>query len=251
MKGVIIGLANDRSIAWGCAQALRIAGAELAVTYQNDKARPHVEPLARALGAGIFLPLDVTSPEQTEALFSVLRARWGRIDFLLHSIAFAPKPDLHGRVADSSARGFATAMDVSCHSLIRLARHAESMMPDGGAILTMSFYGSEKVVPDYGIMGPVKAALEASVRYLAAELGPRHIRVNALSPGPVQTRAASGLAHFDALMSRTAAVVPLDRLVTIEQIGEAAAFLLSDRARFITGQTIHVDSGFNVMSAAG
>lgn len=248
VKGLVVGLANDRSLAWGCAQALHAQGAELAVTYQNEKARPHVAPLAAALGADIVMPLDVTVDAEMDALFAALAGRWGRLDFLLHSIAFAPKADLHGRVVDSSAAGFATAMDVSCHSLVRLARRAEPLMADGGSILTMSFYGSEKVVPGYGIMGPVKAALEATVRYLAAELGPRHVRVNALSTGPVQTRAASGLAHFDTLMAQAAATAPLHRLVTIEQVGEAAAFLLSGRARFITGQTIYVDSGYNAVT---
>jgi enoyl-[acyl-carrier protein] reductase I len=247
MKGLIIGLANDQSLAWGCAAALKAAGADLAVTYQNDKARPHVEPLAEAAGASIVLPLDVRDAGQVAALFETIGERWGRLDFLLHSIAFAPKADLHGRVTDSSPEGFATAMDISCHSLIRLAKHAEPLMAQGGSILTMSFYGAEKVVPGYGIMGPVKAALEASVRYLAAELGPKGIRVNALSTGPVKTRAASGLTHFDALMEKAAARAPLHQLVTIEQIGEAAAFLLSDKARYISGQTIYVDAGYNTL----
>ena len=247
MKGLIIGLANDQSLAWGCARALKAAGAELAVTYQNDKARSHVAPLAEEVGAPIVLPLDVRDAGQTAALFETIGDRWGRLDFLLHSIAFAPKADLHGRVTDSSAEGFATAMDISCHSLVRLAKHAEPLMASGGSILTMSFYGAEKVVPGYGIMGPVKAALEASVRYLATELGPRAIRVNALSTGPVKTRAASGLTHFDDLMAKAAERAPLHQLVTIDQIGEAAAFLLSDKARYISGQTIYVDAGYNTL----
>ena len=248
MRGLIVGLANDQSLAWGCATTLRAAGAELALTYLNDRAKRFVEPLAQQVGAEMLLPLDVTAPDQMDALFDRVASRWGGFDFLLHSIAFAPKEDLHGRVTDSSADGFASAMDVSCHSLIRLARRAEPLMQNGGAILTMSFYGSEKVVPGYGIMGPVKAALEASVRYLAAELGPSGIRVNALSTGPVRTRAASGLSHFDALMARAAETAPLHQLVTIEQVGEMGAFLLSDRARFVTGQTIYVDSGYNVVA---
>lgn len=246
MKGLIVGLANDQSLAWGCARALKAAGGELAVTYQNEKAQRHVTPLAETLGATILMPLDVRDERQMAALFETVAARWGRLDFLLHSIAFAPKADLHGRVTDSSAEGFATAMDISCHSLIRLARHAEPLMAAGGSILTMSFYGAEKVVPGYGIMGPVKAALEASVRYLAAELGPQGIRVNALSTGPVKTRAASGLSHFDALIEKASEHAPLHQLVTIEQIGEAAAFLLSDKARYISGQTIYVDAGYSV-----
>lgn len=246
MKGLIVGLANDQSLAWGCAVALKALGADIAVTYQNDKARPHVEPLADELGAPIFLPLDICRPEQMDDVFKAIEARWGRLDFLLHSIAFAPKADLQGRVVDSSSEGFSIAMDISCHSLIRLARRAEPLMPDGGAILTMSFYGSEKVVPGYGIMGPVKAALESTVRYLAVELGGKAIRVNALSTGPVKTRAASGLSHFDDLLVRAADETPLKQLVTIEQVGEAASFLLSDKARFVTGQTIYVDAGYNI-----
>lgn len=247
MKGLIIGLANDQSLAWGCARALKAAGADLAITYQNDKAQSHVAPLAEEAGASIVLPLDVRDAGQAAMLFETIEQRWGRLDFLLHSIAFAPKADLHGRVTDSSGEGFATAMDISCHSLIRLAKRAEPLMTAGGSILTMSFYGAEKVVPGYGIMGPVKAALEASVRYLASELGPRGIRVNALSTGPVKTRAASGLTHFDTLMGKAAERAPLHQLVTIEQIGEAAAFLLSDKARYISGQTIYVDAGYNTM----
>ena len=246
MKGLILGVANDQSLAWGCAMALKASGAELAITYQSDKAQSFVEPLARAVEAPIILPLDVRDDEQMSRLFETIAERWGRLDFLLHSIAFAPKADLHGRVTDSSAEGFATAMDISCHSLIRLAKQAEPLMTDGGAILTMSFYGAEKVVPGYGIMGPVKAALEASVRYLAAELGPRGIRVNTLSTGPVKTRAASGLAHFDALIEKAAEHAPLHQLVTIEQVGEAAAFLLSEKARYISGQVIYVDAGYSV-----
>lgn len=246
MKGLIVGLANDQSLAWGCATALKAEGAELAITYQNDKARPHVEPLAERLGAPVVMPLDVRDLAQLDALFTRIQAQWGRLDFLLHSIAFAPKADLQGRVVDSSAEGFALAMDISCHSLLRLAHRAESLMGDGGALLTMSFYGADKVVPQYGIMGPVKAALEASVRYLAVELGPRRIRVNALSAGPVATRAASGLAHFDELMVEAVAASPLHELVSLEQVGHAAAFLLTQRALQITGQTIYVDAGSSV-----
>ncbi|MBU6474628.1 MAG: enoyl-ACP reductase FabI, partial [Alphaproteobacteria bacterium] len=231
----------------GCARTLHAAGAEIAMTYQNEKAKPHVEPLAREVSAPIFMPLDVTDEFQAEALFAEISSRWGKLDFLLHSIAFAPKADLQGRVTDSSAAGFATAMDISCHSLIRLTKAAEPLMKDGGAVLTMSYYGSEKVIENYGIMGPVKAALEASVRYLAAEQGACGIRVNALSPGPVKTRAASGLAHFDLLMEKAAGKAPTHQLVSIGQVGEAAAFLLSDKALHITGQVIYVDNGFNIM----
>ncbi len=248
MRGLIVGIANEHSLATGCAEALKRSGAKLALTYLNAKALPFVAPVADRLEAAMLMPLDVTDPAQVDALFDRIESEWGSLDFLIHSIAFAPKADLQGRVLDTSAQGWSVAMDVSCHSLVRLARRAQPMMKDGGAILTMSFYGSEKVVPDYGLMGPVKAALEATVRYLAHDLGPDRIRVNALSAGPVKTRAASGLAHFDALMAEAAEHAPLGRLVTAEQVGEMAAFLLSDRAEFVTGQTIYVDAGFNTIA---
>ena len=200
-RGLVVGIANAQSIAWGCASALRAAGAELAVTWLNEKARPHVEPLALQVQAAITAPLDVSVPGQLEAVFAQIEQQWGRIDFVVHSIAYAPKQDLHGRVTDSSADGLAQAMDISCHSFMRMARLAEPLMPHGGSLMTMSYLGAEEVIADYGLMGPVKAALEASVRYLAAELGPAGIRVNAISPGPLETRAASGIAHFDRLMA--------------------------------------------------
>ncbi len=245
-KGLVVGVANDASIAWGCAKAFRQQGAELAVTYLNEKAKVYVQPLAEELESPIVLPLDVTQSSQQHALFAAIAKKWGRLDFLLHSIAFAPKNDLQGRVTDCSREGFMTAMDISCHSLIRLAKSAESLMKEGGAILTLSYYGANKVVTNYNLMGPVKAALEASVRYLAAELGRGQIRVNALSPGPVKTRAASGLTDFDELMSKAAEMAPLGQIVTIEQIGEMAAFLVSDNAQQVTGQTIYVDAGYNI-----
>lgn len=245
-RGLVVGIANDASIAWGCARAFRAHGAELAVTWLNDKARSYVEPLAEQLEAPIRMPLDVTRPEEMTALFAEIERRWGRLDFLLHSIAFAPKLDLQGRLVDSSREGFLTAMDVSCHSLMRLAAAAEPLMSEGGSILTMSYYGAEKVVTHYNLMGPVKAALEASVKYLAAELGAQRIRVNALSPGPIKTRAASGLADFDRLMEQAAERAALHQLVTLEQIGEMAAFLAGDQARQVTGQTIYVDAGYHI-----
>lgn len=245
-KGLVVGIANDASIAWGCAKAFHEHGAELAVTYLNDKAKAYVEPLANNLQAPIFMKLDVTQPAEQSALFEAITQRWGKLDFLLHSIAFAPKEDLQGRVVDSSGAGFGQAMDVSCHSLMRLAKAAEPLMKDGGSIMTMSYYGAEKVVTHYNLMGPVKAALEASVKYLSSELGAQHIRINALSCGPVKTRAASGLTDFDKLMEKAANNAPLHQLVTLEQIGEMAAFLVSDNAKQVTGQTIYVDAGYNI-----
>ncbi|MEI9906149.1 MAG: enoyl-ACP reductase FabI [Asticcacaulis sp.] len=247
LKGLIVGLANDQSLAWGCARAFHAQGAELAITYQNDKTRGYIEPLAASLAAPILMPLDVTDEGQMDAVFAAIADTWGHLDFLVHSIAFAPKADLLGRVTDCSAEGFATAMDISCHSLIRLARRAEPLMRGGGSILTMSFYGAEKVIANYNLMGPVKAALEATVRYLANELGPANIRVNALSTGPVKTRAASGLGHFDDLMAAAAAKAPLHRLVTLDQIGETAAYLVSPQGAGISGQTIYVDSGYSAL----
>ena len=245
-KGLVVGMANDQSIAWGCARAFRDQGAELAVTYQNEKAKLYVAPLAEMLDAKICLPLDVRDDAQQEALFAAIKEKWGGLDFLVHSIAFAPKADLHGRVTDCSLEGFQTAMDISCHSLIRLVKAAEPLMKNGGAVLTMSYYGAQRVVSNYNIMGPVKAALEAVVRYQAVELGDCGIRVNALSPGPVATRAASGLKDFDDLMAQAAKDAPLHQLVTLEQIGEMAAFLVSDRARQVSGQVIYVDAGYNI-----
>ena len=245
-KGLVVGIANDASIAWGCAKVFRDHGAELAVTYLNDKSKAYVQPLAEKLNAPICMKLDVTQPADQEALFTSIAEKWGKLDFLLHSIAFAPKADLQGRVVDSTSTGFMQAMDVSCHSLMRLAKAAEPLMNDGGSILTMSYYGAEKVVTHYNLMGPVKAALEASVKYLSAELGSQKIRVNALSTGPVKTRAASGLTDFDLLMEKAASQAPLYQLVTLEQIGEMASFLVSENARQVTGQIIYVDAGYNV-----
>jgi enoyl-[acyl-carrier protein] reductase I len=246
-KGLVIGIANEHSIAWGCARAFRAFGAEIAITYLNDKAKPFVEPLAKELEAPLFLPLDVQVEGQMEAVFEAIAERFGRLDFALHSIAFAPRDDLHGRVVDCSRAGFLQAMDVSCHSFIRMARLAEPLMPDGGALFTMSYYGAEKVVENYNLMGPVKAALEASARYLAAELGPKGVRVHAISPGPLKTRAASGIADFDHLLNEAAARAPSRSLVTIEDVGLATAALATDAARLITGDTIYIDGGYHIM----
>lgn len=246
-KGLVVGIANDRSIAWGCAKVMHAAGAELAVTHYNDKARPYVAPLADSVDAAIFQPLDVTRPDQQAALFDAIAARWGRLDFLVHSIAFAPKADLHGRVVDSSAEGFGLAMDISCHSFMRLARAAEPLMADGGSLMTMSYYGAEKVVSNYNIMGPVKAALEAAVAYLAVELGPKKIRVNAISPGPIATRAASGLPDFEGLLKSAEGKAPLRSLIDLDDVGHMAAFLASRRSKAITGGVHYVDCGYEIV----
>jgi enoyl-[acyl-carrier protein] reductase I len=246
-KGLVVGIANEHSIAWGCARAFRAAGTELAVTWFNDKARPYVEPLARELQAEIALPLDVEHTVQLEAVFEAIAGQWGKLDFLLHSIAFAPKEDLHGRVADSSRMGFARAMDISCHSFTRMAHLAEPLMKEGGSLTTMSYIGAEEVIPSYGVMGPVKAALESSVRYLASELGPQGIRVNAVSPGPLATRAASGIPNFDTLLEQAAQRAPLRRLVDIDEVGALCAFLVSDAAKAITGSTLYVDAGYHIL----
>jgi enoyl-[acyl-carrier protein] reductase I len=246
-RGLVVGIANDHSIAYGCAKAFRDAGADVAVTYLNDKSRGYVEPLAESLDAPLFLPCDVREPGQLSALFDAIKERWGKLDFLLHSIAFAPREDLHGRVTDCSRDGFDIAMNVSCHSFIRMARYAEPLMTDGGALMTVSFYGAEKAVKSYNVMGPVKAALEASVRYMATELGPSGIRVYALSPGPLKTRAASGIDRFDELMEAAAEKAPMHALVTTEQIGDLAAFLASDKASGMTGNVVYIDNGYNVV----
>ena len=247
-RGLVIGIANEHSIATGCAQAFRDCGARIAATYLNDKAKPFVAPVAEAIGVDWLAPCDVRAPGELEALFERIRVEWGGLDFLLHSIAFAPKEDLHGRVVDSSAEGFALAMDVSCHSFLRTAHLAEPLMTNGGCLLCVTFYGSERVVAHYNLMGPVKAALESATRYVAAELGPKGIRAHAISPGPIATRAASGIDRFDELLDRAAKKIPEKQLVTIADVGALAAFLASDAARHITGTVIPVDSGQHLMA---
>jgi enoyl-[acyl-carrier protein] reductase I len=246
-KGLVLGIANEHSIAYGCAQAFGALGAELAITYLNEKARPHVEPLATALPAPILLPCDVEAPGQLEAVFGVINETWGKLDFALHSIAFAPKEDLHGRLADCSRDGFLRAMDVSCHSFIRMASMAAPLMHEGGSIFTMTYYGSVKVVEHYNVMGPVKAALESAVRYLAYEFGPAGIRVHAISPGPLKTRAASGLDDFDGLLERVSQRAPAKHLVSIEDVGMATAWLATDYAKLITGETVYIDGGYHIL----
>ncbi|AXV79662.1 MULTISPECIES: enoyl-ACP reductase FabI [Ralstonia solanacearum species complex] len=248
-KVLIIGIANEHSIAYGCARAFRELGAELAITYLNDKARVCVEPLAEQLGAAIFLPLDVSKPGELEAVFETIRGTWGRLDVAIHSIAFAPKRDLQGGLLNSSAEGFAQAMDISCHSFIRMARLAAPLMDEGGSLFAMSYLGATRVVPNYDLMGPVKAALEASCRYLAHELGPKkRIRVHPISPGPLKTRAASGLKDFDLLLTEAAAQAPIGELVDIMDVGYTCAFLATPYARRMTGNTIFVDGGVSIMN---
>ncbi|MBN3786675.1 enoyl-ACP reductase FabI [Burkholderia sp. Ac-20353] len=246
-KVLIAGIANEHSIAYGCARAFRELGAELAITYVNEKSRPYVEPLARELGAALLMPLDVSKPDELQALFDEIRATWGRLDVAVHSIAFAPKADLQGGLINSSAEGFATAMDVSCHSFIRMARLAVPLMDDGGTLFAMSYLGATRVVPNYDLMGPVKAALEATCRYLAHELGPRGIRVHPISPGPLKTRAASGLKDFDLLLNEAVERAPLGELVDIMDVGFACAYLATPYARRITGNTMFVDGGVSIM----
>jgi enoyl-[acyl-carrier protein] reductase I len=248
MRALVTGIANDQSIAYGCARAFHALGCELAVTYLNDRAKPHVEPLAHQLGAPIFMPLDVVVPGQMESLFERIRDTWGRLDILVHSIAFAPKADLQGGLLACSAEGFAKAMDVSCHSFIRMARLAAPLMTEGGTMLAMSYHGAQKVVPNYNVMGPVKAALEASCRYLAYELGPQKIRVHAISPGPLKTRAASGLKDFDLLLNEAGQRAPLGDLVDVLDVGFACAYLATPYARRLTGTTLYVDGGVNIMA---
>ena len=246
-RGLIVGIANDQSIAWGCAKAFRAFGADLAVTYLNEKAKRYVEPLAQALDAPILMPLDVNAAGQMEAVFERLNRDWGNLDFLVHSIAFSPKDALQGRVADVSREGFLSTMDVSCWTFIRMARLAEPLMGNGGALFTMTYYGSRMVVENYNIMGVAKAALESAVRYIAAELGPKGIRVHAISPGPLATRAASGIPQFETLLEKAKAKAPARMLVSIDDVGVATAFLAHDAARLITGETLYVDGGYHII----
>lgn len=247
-KGLVTGIANQHSIAYGCAKAFHELGAELMLSYAPAKSEPYVQPLAESLGAAPLVLCDVQDDAQLAALFERIADEWGRLDFLVHSIAFAPQADLHGRVVDCSREGFLLAMDISCHSFMRMAKLAEPLMSDGGCLLTMSYYGAQKVVPNYNLMGPVKAALEASVRYMAAELGPKGIRVHAISPGPLQTRAASGIADFDQLLDEAAAQAPKHQLVSIDDVGAVAACLVSDAAAAMTGHTAYVDAGYHIIA---
>ncbi|KZL20885.1 Enoyl-[acyl-carrier-protein] reductase [NADH] FabI [Pseudovibrio sp. Ad37] len=246
-KALIVGVANSQSIAWGCAKAMKAQGAELALTYLNDKAKKHVAPLAEEADAAIFAPLDVTKPDEVDALYQQIEQVWGSLDILLHSIAFCPQADLHGRVVDCSAEGFGVAMDISVHSFLRLIRKSEPLMRSGSSVMTVTFHGSEKVISHYNIMGPVKAALESTTRYVAAELGQKGISVNALSPGPLATRAASGIASFDEMLADATQRAPTRKLASIEDIGAYAAFLASDEARNITGVVHPIDGGYRII----
>jgi enoyl-[acyl-carrier protein] reductase I len=247
-KALVCGIANEHSIAYGCAKAFRELGAELAITYATEKSKQYVEPLARTLEAPIFMPLDVSRAGDLEAVFERIGQQWGELDIVLHSIAWAPKEDLQGGLLNCSAEGFGKAMDISCHSFVRMARLAAPLMKNGGTMFTMSYYGANKVVTNYNVMGPVKAALEASVRYLAYELGPQGIRVHAISPGPLKTRAASGLKDFDLLLNEAAERAPLGELVDIMDVGFTCAFLATPYARRLSGETLYIDGGVNIMA---
>ena len=248
-RGLVLGIANEQSIATGCARAFAAAGAVLATTYLNEKAEPYVQAVTATLPCDILMPCDVQKPGELEAVFDAIAKKWGKLDFLLHSMAFAPAADLHGRVIDCSAAGFATAMDVSCHSFLRAAKLAEPLMLHGGALLAVTYIGSERVIPNYGLMGPVKAALEAAVRYAADELGPKKIRVNAISPGPIATRAASGIANFSSLLEKAAQNAPEGEMVRTDDCGDMAAFLVSDAARMVNGCIIPIDGGEHILAA--
>jgi len=245
-KGLIMGVANNRSIAWGIAKAAAAQGAEIALTYQGDALKKRVGPLAAELGSELILPCDVTDTASIDALFSQIESSWGQLDFLVHAIAFSDKSELDGRYVDTSEKNFTQTMLVSCYSLTALAARAEKLMTAGGSILTLTYYGAEKVMPHYNVMGVAKAALEASVRYLAADLGKNGIRVNAISAGPIKTLAASGIADFRYILRWNEYNSPLRRTVSIEEVGGAGLYLLSDLSRGVTGEVHHVDAGYHV-----
>jgi enoyl-[acyl-carrier protein] reductase I len=245
-RGLIMGVANNRSIAWGIAKACALHGAEIALTYQGDALKKRVEPLAAELGSTVVLPCDVNDRASVDQLFADLTSRWGRLDFLVHAIAFSDKNELDGRYVDTSEANFTQTMLVSCFSLTALAQRAEKLMTNGGSIITLTYYGAEKVMPHYNVMGVAKAALEASVRYLAADLGKNAIRVNAISAGPIKTLAASGISDFRYILKWNEYNSPLRRTVTIDDVGGAALYLLSDLSRGVTGEIHHVDAGYHV-----
>lgn len=246
-KALVTGIANDQSIAWGCARAFDALGTDLAITYRSEKTKKWVDPLMKEVKPSIYMQMDVEHPGSMEAVFEAIEQKWGKLDIVLHSIAFAPKADLQGRVVDCSKDGFLMAMELSCWSFIRMAKLAEPLMKDGGTLFTMTYYGSQMVVENYNMMGPVKAALESATRYLAAELGPKGIRAHAISPGPLKTRAASGIGEFDKLLNKAQAKAPSRSLVSIEDVGRAVAFLALDGAKLITGDTIYIDGGYHII----
>jgi len=245
-KGLIMGVANNRSIAWGIAKAAAAQGAEIALTYQGGALKKRVEPLAAELGSQLVLPCDVTDAASVDGLFAELERTWGKLDFLVHAIAFSDKAELDGRYVDTSEQNFTQTLLVSCYSLTALAARAEKLMSAGGSILTLTYYGAEKVMPHYNVMGVAKAALEASVRYLAADLGKGGIRVNAVSAGPIKTLAASGISDFRYILKWNEYNSPLRRTVTIDEVGAAGVYLLSDLSRGVTGEVHHVDAGYHV-----
>jgi enoyl-[acyl-carrier protein] reductase I len=246
-RGLVMGVANNRSIAWGIAKAARLAGADLAFTYQGEALEKRVRPLARELEAEVVGHCDVTDPETIDACFAEVGRLWGKLDFLVHCIAFSDKDELTGRYVDTTADNFTRSLLISCYSFTAVAQRAEKLMTDGGSMLTLTYYGAEKWMPHYNVMGVAKAALEASVRYLAADLGEKDIRVNAISAGPIKTLAASGIGDFRYILKWNELNAPLRRTVTIEEVGESAAFLLSPMARGITGEILHVDAGYHVV----
>jgi enoyl-[acyl-carrier protein] reductase I len=246
-RGLVMGVANNRSIAWGIAQAAASHGAELAFTYQGDALKKRVEPLAAGIGSDIVLPCDVTDTRSMDAVFEALADRWGALDFLVHAIAYSDKDQLDGRYVDTTADNFNKTLAISCYSFTALAQRAEKLMKNGGSMLTLTYYGAEKVMPHYNVMGVAKAALEASVRYLAADLGKQAIRVNAISAGPIKTLAASGISDFRYILKWNEYNSPLRRGVSIEEVGGAALYLLSDLSRGVTGEVHHVDAGYHVI----
>ena len=246
-KGLIMGVANDKSIAWAIARACHEQGAELAFTYQGDALKKRVDPLAESIGSDIVLPCDVTDSASMDAVFTEIASKWGQLDFVLHAIAFADKSELKGRYVDTSAENFALSLNISCYSFTAIAQRAEKLMTDGGAMLTLTYYGAEKVMPHYNVMGVAKAALETSVRYMAMDLGPKNIRVNSLSAGPMKTLAASGIGDFRYILKWNELNAPLRRNVTQDDVGKAGFYLLSDLSSGVTGECHHVDCGYHVV----
>ena len=247
MRGLIMGVANNRSIAWGIARACAAHGAELAFTYQGDAIKKRVEPLAAEIGSRVVVPCDVTDMASIDATFATIAKEWGKLDFLVHAIAFSDKDELTGRYVDTSAENFTRTMSISCYSFTAIAQRAEKLMTDGGSLLTLTYYGAEKWMPHYNVMGVAKAALEASVRYMAADLGPKNIRVNAISAGPIKTLAASGIGDFRYILKWNEYNSPLRRTVTTDEVGDSAFYLLSNLSRGVTGEILHVDAGYHIV----